>query len=275
MESTNLEQITQQVVDLLTQYGLKVLGAIAILILGRIAAGMVAGGVRKALGRANIDPSLTGFLVALVRMAVLVFAVIAALEAFGVETTGFVAVLGAAGFAIGFALQGSLGNFASGVMILVFRPFKVGDFVSAGGSTGKIMEIGIFTTTMHTPDNQKIIVPNGAIMGSTITNVNANDTRRVDLVAGIGYGDDIARAKQVLESILDSHPKVLKDPVWTVEVSALADSSVNLVVRPWVNTADYWTVFFDVTRSIKEEFDKNGISIPFPQRDIHVFQSSN
>jgi small conductance mechanosensitive channel len=275
MEPTNVEQITQHLTDLLTRYGLKVLGAIAILIIGRIAAGIVAGGVRKALQRANVDPSLTGFLVALTRAAVVVFAVIAALSAFGIETASFVAVLGAAGFAIGFALQGSLGNFAAGVMILVFRPFKVGDFISAGGSTGSVKEVGIFTTTMHTPDNQKIIVPNGAIMSGTITNVNANDTRRVDLVAGIGYGDDMAKAKEVLENLLENHPKVLKEPAYTVQVTALADSSVNFIVRPWVNTPDYWPTYWELTRCIKEEFDKNGISIPFPQRDVHLYQTSN
>jgi small conductance mechanosensitive channel len=275
MDSLNAQKIVDQIWPLITTYGLKVLGAIAILIVGRLAANIVANGVGRALARTGTEKSLIGFLKSLVRFAVLTFAVIAALSAFGIQTASFVAVLGAAGFAIGFALQGSLGNFASGVMILVFRPFKVGDFVTAGGSTGKVAEIGIFTTTLNTPDNQKIIVPNGAVMGGTITNVTAYDTRRVDLKAGIGYGDDVGKARQVLEDILEKHPKVLKDPAPTIQVVELGDSSVNFVVRPWTKTEDYWTVYFDVTRAIKEEFDRNGISIPFPQRDVHLFQTSS
>lgn len=275
MDATNAQEILDRVWALLTTYGLKVLGAIAILIVGRIAAGVAARAVRRGLERTATDKALQGFLASLTRFGVLTFAVIAALSAFGIQTASFVAVLGAAGFAIGFALQGSLGNFASGVMILVFRPFKVGDFVEAGGSKGSVAEIGIFTTTLNTPDNQKIIVPNGQIMGGTITNVTAYDTRRVDMTAGIGYGDDIGKAKQVLTSILENHPKILKDPAPTIEVAELGDSSVNFVVRPWTRTSDYWAVKFDVMRQIKEEFDRNGISIPFPQRDVHLFQNTN
>jgi small conductance mechanosensitive channel len=270
MESEKVQEILDTVWALLTTYGLKVIGAIAILIVGRIAAGMAARAVRKALERGGMDKALQGFLASLTRFAVLTFAIIAALSAFGIQTASFVAVLGAAGFAIGFALQGSLGNFASGVMILIFRPFKVGDFVDAGGSKGSVADIGIFTTTLNTPDNQKIIIPNGQVMGGTITNVTAYDTRRVDMTAGIGYGDDIGKAKQVLQGILENHPKVLKDPAPTIEVVELGDSSVNFVVRPWAKTSDYWAVYFDVTRSIKEEFDRNGISIPFPQQDVHM-----
>ena len=274
MDPAQWQEIAPQIVDIATRWGLQILGAIAVLILGRIVAGAVAGGVQKAMRKANTDEALVRFVGSLARFAILTFALIAALDLFGIQTTSFIAVLGAAGLAVGLALQGSLSNFASGVLILLFKPFRIGDVIDAGGSKGKIADIGILTTTMNTPDNQKIILPNSAIMGGTITNVNAYDTRRVDLVAGIGYGDDMAKAQAVLERIVGSHPKVLKDPAPTIKVVELADSSVNFVVRPWVNTPDYWDVFFDVTRSIKEEFDKEGISIPFPQRDVHVFQES-
>jgi len=259
---------------LVTTYGIRVLGAFLILIAGRIVARLARKVTGRAMRRAEVDEAVTRFVMSLVGTGVMVFAVIAALNKFGVQTTSFVAILGAAGLAVGLALQGSLSNFAAGVLILVFKPFKIGDFIGAGGEKGKVTDIGIFTTTLSTPDNQKIIIPNAAVTGGTITNVNAYDTRRVDLVAGISYGDDIARAKDVLTRIVETHELVLKDPAPVIEVSALADSSVNLVVRPWVNTPDYWRVYFDVTRSIKEELDKAGISIPFPQRDVHVHQAS-
>jgi small conductance mechanosensitive channel len=260
--------------ELLTTYGLQIIGAILVLIAGRIAAAIAAGVTRKAMIKAKADEALVKFVANLVRIAVIVFAVIAALDLFGIQTTSFVAVLGAAGLAVGLALQGSLANFAAGVLILVFRPFRVGDVVTAAGATGKVAEIGIFTTTMNTFDNQRIIIPNAAVTGGTIVNVNAYDTRRVDLTASIGYGDDIGKAKDVLERIIAGHDKILKDPAPTVQLVELGDSSLNFVVRPWVKTEDYWTVYFDVTRSIKEEFDRAGISIPFPQQDVHLIQST-
>lgn len=272
MDSEQMQNVMDQIIPFITRYGLQVIGAILILIIGRIVAGLVGSGVRRTMERAGADKGLIGFVSSLARALVLIFAVIAALGKFGVETASFVAVLGAAGFAIGFAMQGSLSNFASGVMILVFRPFKVGDAVEAAGSTGVVKEIGIFTTTMSTFDNKKIIIPNSAIMGGTITNINAFDTRRVDMTAGIGYDDDIGKAKEILEGILSSHPKVLADPAPNVQMNEMADSSLNFIVRPWVKTEDYWTVFFEVNRSIKEEFDKANISIPFPQRDVHLHQ---
>ena len=273
MEPTRMEAIVADIVPhILTRYGMQVLGAILILVIGGIVAGFARGLTRKGMTRANADPTITAFLSNMVRWVVLVFAVIAALAKFGIQTTSFIAVLGAAGFAVGLSLQGSLSNFASGVLILLFRPFKLGDVIDAAGVKGKVVDIGILTTILNTPDNQKIIIPNSGIMGGTITNVNAYETRRVDLVAGIGYDDDIAKAHSVLEGILANHPKVLSDPAPAVAVSALADSSVNFNVRPWCKSEDYWTVYLDVTRSIKEEFDKNGISIPFPQRDVHMHQ---
>jgi small conductance mechanosensitive channel len=264
----------QTVITFITTYGIQAIGAIVILIIGKIAAGVCANVIRKVMTRAKVVPTLIGFVANLARYAILAFAVIAALSKFGIQTTSFIAVIGAAGLAVGLALQGSLANFAAGVLILIFRPFKLDDFISAGGAVGKVVEIGIFTTTLYSPDNQKIIIPNAAVTGGTITNVNANDTRRVDLTAGIGYGDDIGKAQKVLEEILANHSKVLDDPGPTVKVVELADSSVNFVVRPWVKTSDYWDVYFDVTRAIKEEFDKAGISIPFPQQDVHMHQVS-
>lgn len=272
MDSSQIQEVTEALIPLGTTYGLRVLGAIAVLIVGRIVSNIARRLVGRAMRRTELDEAVCRFVVSLVGTAVMVFAVIAALNAFGVQTTSFVAVIGAAGLAVGLALQGSLSNFASGVLILIFKPFRIGDVVDAAGVKGKVVDIGILTTTMNTPDNQKIIIPNASVMGGTITNVNAHDTRRVDMTAGIGYGDDIGRAKDVLVRILADHEKVLKDPAPTVEVVALADSSVNFVVRPWVKTPDYWAVYFDVTRAIKERFDEAGISIPFPQRDIHLHQ---
>ena len=199
------------------------------------------------------------------RIAIMVFAVIAALAKFGVQTTSFIAVLGAAGLAVGLALQGSLSNFASGVMILIFRPIRIGDLVEVAGHLGKIADIGIFVTTMNSLDNQKIIIPNSMVTGNVINNVNGNGTRRVDMIAGISYTDDMNQAKAILENILAEHPKVLKDPAPTVAVKELADSSVNFACRPWVKTEDYWDVWQATTRACKLSLDEAGIGIPFPQ----------
>ena len=272
MDSETIQQGLDSIVPFITRYGLQVLGAVVILIVGKLASSLAGRLVRRGLERSKADPALVGFLGSLVSIAIMAFAVIAALAKFGVQTTSFIAVLGAAGLAVGLALQGSLSNFAAGVMILIFRPIRMGDLVEAGGYLGKIVDVGIFVTTMNTLDNQRVIIPNSIITGGVINNVNGNGTRRVDMTAGIGYGDDMSKAKQILEEILAAHPKVLRDPEPTVAVSELADSSVNLVVRPWVEAEDYWTVWFDVTQSMKEEFDRQGVSIPFPQRDVHMHQ---
>ena len=274
MPEETLQKIVDELVRLVTTYGMDVLGAILILVVGKIVAGICGNVVRKLMLKARAEASLAGFVSALARYAILVFAVIAALAKFGVQTGSFIAVVGAAGLAVGLALQGSLSNFAAGVLILVFKPFKVGDFIDAAGTKGVVQEIGIFTTVLHSPDNQKVIIPNSAITGGVITNVTANDTRRVDLTAGIGYGEDMGKAKQVIEEMLAKHPLVLKDPAPTVEVVELADSSVNFVVRPWVKTEHYWDAYFGVTRGIKEALDNAGISIPFPQRDIHMYETT-
>lgn len=206
----------------------------------------------------------------MVSWALIIFVVIAALGQLGIQTASFVAIVGAAGLAIGLALQGSLANFAAGVLILIFRPFKVGDFVEVAGVSGAVQNIQIFTTELHTPDNKKVIVPNGGVISGNITNYSANNTRRVDLVFGIGYSEDIDVAKTLLQTVLAAEPKVLQDPAPTIGVVELADSSVNLVCRPWVNTADYWDVYFNVTEAVKKALDAGGISIPFPQRDLHL-----
>jgi small conductance mechanosensitive channel len=275
MDSQSLHSLYLTIQDLAVAYGGRVLGAIAILIVGRIAAGIVSKGVRRGMNRAKVDAALGSFVSKLAFFGMWVFALIASLEAFGVKTTSFVAVLGAAGLAVGLALQGSLSNFAAGVMILIFRPFRIGDFIEAAGVRGKVVEISVFTTILHTPDNQKMIVPNSGIMGGNIINVTAMDTRRVDLTAGIAYDDDIDTAKRVFLELCTNHPKVLKDPAPVVKLASLGDSSVNFSIRPWTKTDDYWDVFFDLNEQIKKACDANGLSIPFPQRDVHLFQSSN
>jgi len=275
MEDGSFKQALDTIIPVISEYGLRIIGAILILIVGRIVAGLVGRLVGRALDRGKTDPALRGFVVSLSRFAILTFAVIAALAKFGIETASFVAVLGAAGFAIGFALQGSLSNFAAGVMILVFKPYRMGDLIEAQGYLGVVKQIGLFVTVIDTLDNQKVIIPNGTLTGGVINNVNGNGIRRVDLTAGIGYGDNMSRAKTILEKILTDHPKVLKDPEPTVAVFELGDSSVNFVVRPWAKAEDYWTVWFDVTQAIKESFDSQGVSIPFPQRDVHLFQESS
>jgi small conductance mechanosensitive channel len=223
--------------------------------------------------RRKADDTLTKFAVSFTKIALMTFVIIAAIGALGVETTSFAAVIAAAGLAIGFALQGSLANFAAGVMLLVFRPFKAGDYIEAGGTSGAVESIQIFNTILRTPDNKRVIVPNNKVTGDNIVNYSAMDTRRIDLVFGIGYGDDIKKAKETLERILGEEERILKDPAPTVAVSELGDSSVNFVVRPWVATADYWGVYFALTEKVKLTFDEQGISIPFPQRDVHLFQA--
>jgi small conductance mechanosensitive channel len=263
---------TEQMTVFITTYGIKIIGAIIILILGRIAAGVGRKGARRVLEKTKTDPAIVGFVGGLIYVLILTFAVLAALAKFGIQTTSFVAILGAAGFAIGFALQGSLGNFAAGVLILVLRPFKVGDYIEGGGVAGTVKEIDLFTTVLATPDNVKIMVPNSKLFGDTIKNFSAFDTRRIDLVIGISYTSDIQKAYDTISNLMKEDSRILPDPAAQIAVSELADSSVNFVVRPWVNAGDYWQVKFDLTRKIKESFDANGIEIPFPQRVVHMVQ---
>jgi small conductance mechanosensitive channel len=223
----------------------------------------------------DVDPALTGFASSLLYSLLLVFVVIAAISELGIQTTSFVAILGAAGLAVGLALQGSLSNFASGVLIIMFRPFKIGDYVEAGGTAGVIKEISVLTTVLHTPDNKKIIVPNSSVMGGTITNYSATGTRRLDLKFGVSYSDDLNKVIKLLTEMVEADSRCLKDPAPTIAVLEHGDSSVNLVCRPWVATSDYWAVLFDFQKNVKLRFDEEGISIPFPQRDVHLFQADN
>lgn len=263
-----------KVVDGLAQYSMQILAAIVILVVGLWLAKKIKACFVSALNKKEVDPTLIGFFSSTLHGGLVLFIVIAAIGKLGVQTTSFVVVIGAAGLAVGLALQGSLSNFASGVLLILFKPFKVGDFIKAGGEAGVVVEVGILTTEMKTPDNIKIILPNSAIMGGSITNVSAHPTRRVDMVVGVSYGDDLNKAKQIMEDLLAADERVLKDPAPTVAVSNLGDSSVDFVVRPWVNSADYWAVKFDFTQAVKEKFDAEGVSIPFPQRDVHLFQES-
>jgi small conductance mechanosensitive channel len=269
-----MQGLWEKLVEWSALYGTKVIGAIAILIIGRIAVGLIAGVVKRLMRKSGVDETLTKFAISLTRIALMVFVVLAALNTLGVQTTSFVAVIGAAGLAVGFALQGSLSNFASGVMLVVFRPFRVGDFVEAGGTSGVVEAVQIFNTVLKTPDNKKVILPNSSVTGGNIINYSAKDERRVDLVFGIGYDDDLKKAKTILERLLADDPRILKDPAPVVAVSELGDSSVNFVVRPWVKTGDYWNVYWDLTEKVKLTFDAEGISIPFPQRDVHLHQAA-
>ena len=263
----------QTVSDMIGLYTTNIALAIIIFFVGKFLAKKVTQIIVKILGKQkNSDETLLNFLDDIIYYLLMAVVILTAFDKLGVDTTSFLAILGAAGLAIGLALKDSLSNFASGVMIIMFRPFKIGDIVNAGGVTGKVIEIHLFNTEFTTPDNQKILVPNGAIMAGSITNINAHDTRRVDLVIGIGYDDDIKKAKDLLEKIVNENEKVLKEPAVTVAVSELADSSVNFVVRPWVNTPDYWDVKFNLTQTIKERFDEEGISIPYPQTDVHLYK---
>ena len=272
----NFDQLLQgnaeQWVQIGMAYGLRIITALAIFIIGRWIAKAITGFFRKMLSKAQADDMLVGFLGNIAYGLILTFVVIAALSQLGIETTSLAAILAAAGLAIGLALQGSLSNFAAGVMIVIFRPFAKGDYIEAAGTAGSVHDISIFTTTLKTPDNKTVIIPNSSVTGGNITNFSAEAKRRVDLVFGIGYNDDIKKAKQVLEGILAADERVLEDPASTVAVSELADSSVNFVVRPWVKTADYWDVYWDITEAVKESFDKEGISIPFPQQDVYMHE---
>ncbi len=254
-----------------TSYGLNVIGGIVILIIGWIIAGSLSRGVRRALSiRRGIDPTLQGFFASLVRYIVIAFVIIAVLNQFGVETASLIALLGATGIAIGFALQGTLANVAAGIMLLGFRPFRVGQYIEVAGHAGTVRELTLFTTELATPDNVQIIVPNSSVWGQSIVNYSYHERRRVDFLLGIAYGDDIGRAMDIIEGALKDDQRCLQDPEPQIVVGELADSSVNIIVRVWVDAADYWGVKFDLTRAFKERFDRNGISIPFPQQELHL-----
>lgn len=259
--------------DYAIPWGIRLALAVVIFYAGRIVVALVMRVVDKLLTRNKLDETLVNFITSILRYVLLLFVVIAALSQLGIDTTSLIALLGAAGLAIGLALQGSLANFAAGVLLIMFRPFTKGDFIEAGGAMGTVDAISIFTTILTTPDNKEIIVPNGAIMGGNITNYSARPTRRVDMVFGISYGDDLREAQRILEEVIAEDERVLAEPSPLITVGELADSSVNFLVRPWVNGGDYWDVLWQTTAKVKLRFDEAGLTIPFPQRDLQVHQA--
>lgn len=254
---------------------LSILKAAAIFFIGRWVSSLIVNLLYNAMKKAKVDPTLNKFVKNLLYTGLLGFVIISALHALGVDTASAVVVLGAAGLAVGLALQGSLSNFAAGVLMIIFRPIRVTDFVEVGGATGTVKEIGIFNTILCGPDNVRIIVPNSHVTGGNVTNYTVNGTRRVDLVIGVSYQDDIKKAKEVMLAVLKGHPKVLETPEPFVGVKELGDSSVNYVVRPWCDAADYWDVYFDVTEKVKYALEENGLTIPFPQRDVHLYKTDS
>jgi len=253
-------------------FGMKVVIALVIFFVGRMIARLVTKGLHNLMQSQEVDKILESFVCNLAYWALMIFVIIAAINQIGVQTTSLIAIMGAAGLAIGLALQGSLANFAAGVLIIMFRPYRVGDFVEAAGISGVVLQVQILTTILKTGDNKQIIVPNGQIMNSIITNYSANDTRRIDMTVGVSYDDDLDKVRSTVQDLVNADERILKDPECLIAVSELADSSVNFTVRPWVNTADYSGVKFGLTETIKKRFDKEGISFPFPQQDVHLYK---
>lgn len=266
----NVQGFAAKAIEMVMVYAPKVVLAIVTLLIGLWIIKVIVRSLVKILEKQNVDVSLHKFLGNLVGVLLKVMLVISVVTILGISTTSFVAIIGAAGLAVGLALQGGLANFAGGVLILIFKPFKVGDVLEAQGYTGKVHEIQVFNTILKTPDNKTIIIPNGGLSNGSMVNYSTEPTRRVDMTFGIGYSDDIAKAKSVLQKLIDSDSRILKDPAPMIVVSELADSSVNFAVRTWCNAADYWGIFFDMQEKVKLEFDKENISIPYPQTDVHV-----
>ncbi len=260
--------------QLLLGYLIKFIVAIVIFVIGKFVAKLLSSAIKKILIHKNFDDTVISFIASLVYGLAVIVAFIAAISHLGFNTTSLVAIVGAAGLAIGLALQGSLSNFASGILLISLKPFKAGDFVEIAGTAGVVEEVHVFSTQLRTGDNKTVIIPNGGITNGTITNYSAKPTRRIDLVIGVGYSADLKLTKQILNDVVSSHALVLKEPAITIGVSELADSSVNFVVRPWVKTSDYWPVHFDLLEAIKIELDKAGIEIPFPQLSVHVNQEN-
>lgn len=260
--------------DLGMDLGIKLITALAIFYVGRLFVRIAVNALRKVMQRQDVEKTLESFICNLVRTALMVVLVIAVIGALGVETTSFIAVFGAAGLAVGLALQGSLSNFAAGVLIVLFRPYRVGDFIEAAGISGSVEQVQILTTVLKTGDNKQIIVPNSQIMDSIITNYSANDRRRIDMVIGVSYDDDLDKVRDTIRDIVSADQRVLEEPETLIAVAELADSSVNFYVRPWVNSSDYWAVKFDLTEAIKKRFDHDNISFPFPQQDVHLYKAN-
>lgn len=261
--------------DLIVSYVIKFVVAILILIIGKMIANSVAKVMGRGMTRKGVDGTVISFLSAIIKSVIFIAAILMALSQVGVQTTSFIAILGAAGLAIGLSLQGSLANMASGVLIIMFRPFRAGEYVEAGGVSGTVNEVNIFQTVLKTPDNKVVYVPNAQITGQPITNYSREDTRRVDLLIGVSYDADLHKTKEVLESVLKADDRLLKEPAWNIQVNALNNSSVDFIVRPWVNSTDYWPVYWDLMREIKIALDKNDIGIPYPQMDVHLFKQAS
>ena len=261
-----------EAMNLVVTYGPKLVYTIIVLIIGLWVIRMITSGVRRMIQKSSVDDSLTTFLASLVSMVLKVVLVITVIDMLGIQATSFIAILGAAGLAVGMALSGTLQNFAGGVMILVFKPFKVGDYIDAQGHAGTVNQIQIFNTILKTPDNKTIIIPNGGLSTGSMVNYSTESTRRIDFTFGIGYDDDIDKAKAILKEIADNEGRILPDPEYMIAVSNLGDSSVDILLRIWVNSSDYWNVYFEMFEKVKKTFDKEGISIPFPQRDVHLYQ---
>jgi small conductance mechanosensitive channel len=269
-----MDAMGQKIVELFTVYGIKVVAAIIILILGRWIAKGFKKISKKLLEKRDVDPTLVTFVGNLAYIGLMVFFIIAALGQLGIQTTSFIAIIGAAGLAIGLALQGSLSNFAAGFLLIIFKPFKINDFIEAAGTAGTVEKIDIFTTQLKTPDNKTVIIPNKKMTDDNIVNYTVKGTRRVDMTFGIGYSDDIDKAKNIIRDIIENDDRILKDPPLMVAVVNLGESSVDIVARPWAAAGDYWDAYFDIMEKVKKKFDEENISIPFPQRDIHVYQHS-
>ena len=268
-----METVQTQGLDLALNFGKNVAIAIAIFYFGKFVVGLIVRGMRKLMRARDVDTTLEVFLCNFARYGLMAFVIIAAIGQLGIQTASFIGIFAAAGLAVGLALQGSLSNFAAGVLIVLFRPYRVGDFVEAAGIAGSVEQVQILTTVLKTPDNKQIIVPNSQIMDSIITNYSANDTRRVDMVFGVSYDDDLDKVRATLEEIVSAEDRILEEPACQIAVHELADSSVNFIVRPWVKTADYWSVYFDLTERVKKRFDELGISFPFPQQDVHLHKA--
>ncbi|MCB9121495.1 MAG: mechanosensitive ion channel [Caldilineaceae bacterium] len=256
--------------DFLVTWGLRIGLALVIFFVGRMVVNWIVRVTERYLRTRALDELIIRFATNILAWTLLFLVIIAALSQLGIDTTAFIALLGAAGLAVGLALQDSMKNFASGVLLIIFRPFTTGHFIEAAGTSGSVESITLFTSTLRTPDNRSVIVPNGEIYSNTITNYSALPTRRVDMTFGIGYDDDLRKAKELLHQIIAAEPRILADPAPLIAVSELGESSVNFAVRPWVQTADYWDVFFAITEQVKLAFDDHGISIPYPQMDVHV-----
>ncbi|MEE4213518.1 MAG: mechanosensitive ion channel domain-containing protein [Bacteroidales bacterium] len=274
MENTNIDvnALFSKIAELATTYGLQLLLAILVLVVGLIVIRSITKWSVKMMNKSNVDASLVPFLRSLISITLKVLLIISILSMVGIQMTSFIAVLGAAGLAVGLALQGTLQNFAGGVIILLFKPYKVGDYITTQGYSGTVKEIQIFTTVLNTPDNQTIIIPNSPIAVNPLTNYSTQETRRVDFTFGIGYNDDIDKARSVIMKIINEDARIHKEPEPLVKIANLGDSSVDFATRVWVNSGDYWNVFFDTNEKIKKAFDSEGISIPFPQQDVHLYK---